>query len=289
MRRIISGSVIVAVAVLMPALALAGDQRDEAVAEQIATVLRDSGRMQNYSVGVKYKAGRVWLSGRVANNEQMQSALEVISEMDNVEEIVNNLTISPGKKSLQQPAGVQTSNTVPAAASGAPTWENPIPRPPVQQVSQRPQMAPQMPPAQMQAAQMQQMQAAQMQAAQMQMARSAGAAPMGDGNVTPAGFHRLAARKAARHACPPNMYMPAGNSVNPPAMDQPYMPNYAWPSYAAYPNYSALTYPQQYSPTAWPFIGPFYPYPQVPLGWRKVALEWDDGWWFLDFYDRSHH
>jgi hypothetical protein len=77
--------------------------------------------------------------------------------------------------------------------------------------------------------------------------------------------------------------------MNAPAMDQPHMPNYAWPSYAAYPNSAALTYPQQYSPTAWPFIGPFYPYPQVPLGWRKVALEWDDGWWFLDFYDRSHH
>ena len=67
--------------------------------------------------------------------------------------------------------------------------------------------------------------------------------------------------------------------------DNPQMPGYAWPSYAAYPNYAALTYPQQYSPTAWPYIGPFYPYPQVPLGWRKVTLEWDDGWWFLDFKD----
>lgn len=68
-----------------------------------------------------------------------------------------------------------------------------------------------------------------------------------------------------------------------PRYDQPYMPNYAWPSYAAYPNYAAVTYPKQYSPSAWPYIGPFYPYPQVPLGWRKVALEWDDGLWYLDF------
>ena len=68
--------------------------------------------------------------------------------------------------------------------------------------------------------------------------------------------------------------------------DQPCMPNYAWPSYAAYPNYAAVTYPKQYSPTAWPYIGPFYPYPQVPLGWRKVTLEWSDGWWFLDFKDQ---
>jgi osmotically-inducible protein OsmY len=68
-----------------------------------------------------------------------------------------------------------------------------------------------------------------------------------------------------------------------PRYDQPNMPNYAWPSYAAYPNYSAVTYPKQYSASAWPYIGPFYPYPQVPLGWRRVSLEWDDGLWYLDF------
>ncbi len=73
-----------------------------------------------------------------------------------------------------------------------------------------------------------------------------------------------------------------------PRYDQPNMPSYAWPSYAAYPNYAAVTYPKQYSPSAWPYIGPFYPYPQVPLGWRKVALEWDDGLWYLDFTSKSH-
>jgi hypothetical protein len=71
--------------------------------------------------------------------------------------------------------------------------------------------------------------------------------------------------------------------------DGPNMPNYAWPSYAAYPNYAGLQYPTQYSPTAWPYIGPFYPYPQVPLGWRRVSLEWDDGWWWLDFDQRHYH
>lgn len=77
----------------------------------------------------------------------------------------------------------------------------------------------------------------------------------------------------------------AGGSygVGAPRYDQPNMPSYAWPSYAAHPNYAAVTYPKQYSPSAWPYIGPFYPYPQVPLGWRKVSLEWDDGLWYLDF------
>ena len=65
--------------------------------------------------------------------------------------------------------------------------------------------------------------------------------------------------------------------------EQPNLPAYAWPSYAAAPNYGQVNYPKQYSASAWPYIGPFYPYPQVPLGWRKVSLEWTDGWWFLDF------
>ncbi len=69
--------------------------------------------------------------------------------------------------------------------------------------------------------------------------------------------------------------------------DSANLPGYAWPAYAAHPNYGAVSYPKQYSPSAWPYIGPFYPYPQVPLGWRKVALEWDDGWWYLDFDDKN--
>jgi hypothetical protein len=86
---------------------------------------------------------------------------------------------------------------------------------------------------------------------------------------------------------PQPMYMPgSGVGIAPARYDHPNMPGYAWPSYAACPNYAAVTYPKQYSPTAWPYIGPFYPYPQVPLGWRKVTMEWDDGWWFLDFKDR---
>ncbi len=81
-------------------------------------------------------------------------------------------------------------------------------------------------------------------------------------------------------------YPSGGRAVAPARYDHPRMPGYAWPSYASHPNYAAVTYPKQYSPTAWPYIGPFYPYPQVPLGWRKVTLEWDDGWWMLDFKDK---
>lgn len=78
-------------------------------------------------------------------------------------------------------------------------------------------------------------------------------------------------------------YVPGQAGAAPMRYDNPNLPAYAWPGYAAHPNYAGLTYPKQYSPTAWPYIGPFYPYPQVPLGWRRVSLEWDDGWWWLDF------
>ena len=61
----------------------------------------------------------------------------------------------------------------------------------------------------------------------------------------------------------------------------PRMPPYAWPTYAPYNNYSRVAYPQLYPYQSWPFIGPNYPFPKVPLGWRKVKLEWQDGhWWY---------
>ena len=91
---------------------------------------------------------------------------------------------------------------------------------------------------------------------------------------------------------PPGMGGPAPvyNAVpgsNPIIYNQPYMPPYAWPAQAQYPNSAAIQYPKQYAASAWPYIGPFYPYPQVPLGWRKATLEWDDGHWMLDFDSKT--
>jgi hypothetical protein len=64
-------------------------------------------------------------------------------------------------------------------------------------------------------------------------------------------------------------------------LNPPKMPPYAWPTYAPYNNYSRVAYPQVYPYEAWPFIGPVYPFPKVPLGWRSVKLEFEDGhWWF---------
>lgn len=72
-----------------------------------------------------------------------------------------------------------------------------------------------------------------------------------------------------------------------PMYNGPNLPNYAWPTYAPYDNYAAVTYPSQYDASAWPYIGPFYPYPQVPMGWRDARLTWDDGSWNLKFNSRT--
>jgi hypothetical protein len=70
---------------------------------------------------------------------------------------------------------------------------------------------------------------------------------------------------------------PAAGLVNNP----PPLPPYAWPTYAPYNNYSRVAYPQIYPYQSWPFIGPVYPFPKVPLGWRSVKLTWEDGhWWY---------
>lgn len=67
----------------------------------------------------------------------------------------------------------------------------------------------------------------------------------------------------------------------------PHVPEHAWPAYAPYDNYAQVTYPSAYDASAWPYIGPFYPYPQVPMEWRSAQLQWDDGHWQLKFHSRS--
>jgi len=112
-----------------------------------------------------------------------------------------------------------------------------------------------------------------------------GGAAMGDGAVIDGG------------SVSGPIYSGNGGAIGSPAMDgplpegaagmtagsQPNLPNYAWPSYAPASNFSAVGYPTAYPWQAWPNIGPFYPYPEVPLDWRAVTLRWDDGIWWLDF------
>jgi hypothetical protein len=103
---------------------------------------------------------------------------------------------------------------------------------------------------------------------------SAGGAPVYDG--APMTSQPMAAPDGS-----PVPEGPAGMGI--PSGAGPNQPNYAWPSYAPTGNFSAVGYPTAYPWQAWPNIGPFYPYPEVPQDWRAVTLRWDDGIWWLDF------
>jgi BON domain len=299
MRRVWLGLALSALALGPLSPARADDEGDRAAAQQIATMLRDSGQVRNYNIAVKYKEGVVRLEGRVTSQEQMNTALMLISDLDNVTQIVNGLSIGPGPsgnaaaKSSRKGRGSQTrlvsgQRPVPrgvplgtAASGGA----SPVGYQQAQQAGY-PQYPPGPPNYQ-----------------QAQMGYAQGQCPPGGGGgyvvpgstsyqdgVMDGGGGGGQGGMAGGGNRPMPAYVPQPNMSPPPAAyDQPTMPNYSWPSYAAYPNYAAVTYPKQYAASAWPYIGPFYPYPQVPLGWRKVTLEWDDGWWFLDFDDRGCH
>jgi hypothetical protein len=91
----------------------------------------------------------------------------------------------------------------------------------------------------------------------------------------------------SNYRSPSDYFAPQGAQTPTMVNGQPNLPDYAWPSYAEYPNYSQVTYPKNYESNAFPYIGPFYPYPEAPLGWRKVTMQWHDGYWWLDFNDGS--
>ena len=275
MRRLSVGLVVAAAIALAPLWAQAGNQQ---VAEQIAASLRQSGQLQSYKIGVKYQDGTAWLRGRVASNEQMDAALRVVSQTPGVTRVVNDLSLTGqnATSTLQQTAGAMNAERVPRSVPSTGYAER-VPvsfaAAPVQQVAATamvPTLAPPLPPLTSQPTIAPYPAMARRSPQPVPIAYTqGGAAPMplqqGGGPV-------------------PQYVSPVGG-VAPAQYDQPHLPNHAWPGYAAYPNYAGLTYPKQYSPTAWPYIGPFYPYPQVPLGWRKVTMEWHDGWWQLDFDD----
>jgi len=308
MRRLLVGLLVAAAAALVSPWAMAGNQE---VAEEVAAALKDSGQLHGYRIGVKYQDGTVWLKGQVATRDEMSTAMQLVFGVPGVTRVVNHLTItseqpvaaSPesteaaaASAPLQGAEGAKSADKTPrpvAAEKVQPSSRETAPNqaerlatnvtaPPEREVAvtalQEPTLAPPK----------RAVEATPATATNMKPATEAAATPT---TVKPASPVPLAyaqtplpmARASGQAAPQPAMAIPMGAA--PARYDQPNMPNYAWPSYAAYPNYAALTYPRQYSPTAWPYIGPFYPYPQVPLGWRKVSLEWHDGWWALDFDD----
>ncbi|MCA9241135.1 MAG: BON domain-containing protein, partial [Planctomycetales bacterium] len=270
------------VAMALPSLAAAGPQ-EQAMAKYIAQQVTGSGQLSNYRLGVEYQDGVAVLMGTVTDAKQAQIAMSLASQVEGVERVVNNLEIAPAKPNAPQPRTKQvkpaavksgpeeTSGGLLMSLSAARTPEPPAPQGMPQQASQQPQRI------------------SQVSGQQPQPYRTSAApmpfAPSRMPGVQPVAYRQGMVQQAQCSGCYGGGAGAGGGGYVAGAeggggYESANMPGYAWPSYAAHPNYAAVTYPKQYSPTAWPYIGPFYPYPQVPLGWRNVTLEWDDGWWF---------
>jgi hypothetical protein len=96
--------------------------------------------------------------------------------------------------------------------------------------------------------------------------------------------------KAAAPATDPIPITPTqpGGPLGATDLNPPKMPPFAWPTYAPYPNFSRVGYPEAYPYNAFPYIGPIYPFPKVPLGWRSIKLEFDEGYWWFSRTANKH-
>ncbi len=311
MLRMVLG-IAIAIGALMPSVGMADDQ---AIADYIKSRLQveqQRGNLRGFNVDMRVDRGTVWFKGQVANETQEKTILSTAQDAGHlgVVQVVDDIEIDATvAQTPQSPATTEgyTSQAGYQQTAPTPPSQQPNPFQTVQQSTQNavyggvqntlmPSSTP--------------MPFAQAARPGMVPAQQASAPMAGRPGMTPP--HPGMVRQdmmmgGMRGGMDMGMYqggdmmgqapMPCyggqGGYGAPPkgggggmTQESANLPEYAWPGYAASPNYAAVTYPQQYSASAWPYIGPFYPYPQVPLGWRKVTLEWDDGWWMLDFKDR---
>jgi osmotically-inducible protein OsmY len=269
-------------------------EKDQEIARQVAGALKsqkENGNLKGFRVNLSVDRGTVWLEGDVASRDQRLMVLDAARRIPGVKQVVNELEVRK-----QDPALLVSQATEPVAAPQV----TPIPVAevapiPVAETKPAPvaETAPQVIPEAVVAAKPAAPAAAVGTAVAPQQPQGLAAAPAAQLAQVPAAYRQAGQPVPMTYVAQvqPPAYVP-GHAASVPSpvartrYDHPQMPSYAWPTYASHPNYAAVTYPKQYSPTAWPYIGPFYPYPQVPLGWRKVTLEWDDGWWQLDFKNR---
>ena len=86
MRRLSSVIVVAATTVLVPMFAMAGNQE---VADQIAKNLKQSGKLSDYRIAVKFQDGTATIKGRVDSQEQMNTALKLVFKTPGVSRVVN--------------------------------------------------------------------------------------------------------------------------------------------------------------------------------------------------------
>ena len=249
-----------------PAAAPAGPSNQQ-VAQGIADQLAAAG-LSGYDIEIRFKNGACSLIGDVSNPAEAQKAQQAAESVAGVQQVLNRLSV--GGQAAPQMAAPPQYVRAPMYPNGLAVGEGQLPPGlPPQAMGGNPQIQ------QMQMQQMQQMRIQQMQMQQMQMGGQGMGGPGMDGSA-------MGAPGMGGH--PGGGVSPAGGHM---MYNQPDVPEYAWPTYAQNDNYAAVTYPSQYDASAFPYIGPFYPYPQVPLNWRQSTLEWKDGNWNLRFSTKT--
>jgi hypothetical protein len=218
---------------------------NQQIADTIAAHLRQSGQLRRYTVDITFQDGTADVSGTVADQTQREEALRIVLGVPGVERVLDHLTLAPA-------AGLRQVQATQPAAQGADAPRSAVPTTSEPPLSSGPALQEQDPPPPVPLPQ------------------------------EPAPLPRKTAEAGARNGAP-NEPVPIYSAPRPQVYDlnPPKMPPYAWPTYAPYNNVSRVAYPTLYPYNAWPFIGPPYPFPKVPLGWRSVKLEWKDGhWWY---------
>jgi hypothetical protein len=300
MRRLCILLAVLVTAAMVPGFALANDaevaELNQKVAEQIASDLDMSDQLNGCSVTVRYQNGVVWLRGDVFRVDQREAASSVVLDTPGVIRVVNELQIvaNASTQELMQTPGAMRPELHPDSSLGhwsAPTrsqesrdvvpvvaMEVGLPSTPPAPIAladpmlPAPVVTPRAPTATHAAA----------------LVQADPPAPLSIPSSTMPMQQPVPMNSAMTQAAPvssPQCVRPSYGQSAPMRYDTPNLPNYAYPSYAASPYTGNIGYPRQYEASAWPYIGPFYPYPQVPLGWRKVTVEWHDGGWYANFDD----
>ena len=277
MLRLVLG-IAIAVCTLMPNVSMADDQQ---IADYVKSRLlqeQQRGNLRGFNVDMRVDRGTVWFKGYVSNELQEMTILQaaqraghlgVVQIVDDIEvrKSNNQMTQSRVAPTQYQQSVYEQRNTAQQAYQ-APT--------PARQAAYQPQPRAMNAPRQV-AYQETSIPNAINTTVDTRAAVSNGVPmPFAQSGMVQRGSQGVPAMQSSApmvgsvNAAPAEPYMAGGMAGQMGAYESPSLPGYAWPGYAAYPNYGAVSYPKQHSASAWPYIGPFYPYPQVPLGWRKV-------------------
>ena len=233
---------------------------DTAMAQHVASSIKASGQLSNYRLGVKYQDGVAWLLGSVASQEQQEKAIELARGVEGVEQVICRLEIEGEADKLVSPVAETVADAEPSVnlasnAAEAPQPEaavepaaTPMAKPaaataPMPRMAQRP-MARQVPRPQMPRP-MSRGDAAAIRTASMQPGMQGRAVPAnycgpgcyGDGGGYAGGYGDGGGYGGGMMP-QASGYVPGGGGAGM-SYDNANMPGYAWPSYAAYPNYAA--------------------------------------------------